>query len=150
MADPGLETFVRLGPDLAADELHALLRLRVDVFVVEQECPYPEIDGRDLLATTEHRWLAPADAPLAVAASIRLLGDDGDRRIGRVVTDGAARGRGLARQLVVSAIETFGDEPLVLDAQSHLVPYYSDMGFVVSGEEFIEDGIPHRPMRRLP
>ncbi len=150
MPDTRLETFVRRGPELTAAELHALLRLRVDVFVVEQDCPYPEIDGRDLLATTEHRWLAPSESPQEIAAAIRLLADDGDRRIGRVVTDEAARGRGLARQLVLTAIETFGDEALVLDAQSHLVAYYSDMGFVVSGEEFIEDGIPHRPMRRLP
>lgn len=150
MPDTRLETFVRRGPELTAAELHALLRLRVDVFVVEQDCPYPELDGRDLLPTTEHRWLAPADAPLEVTAAIRLLEDVGDRRIGRVVTEVDARGRGLARQLVLAAIETFGDEPLVLDAQSHLVAYYSDMGFVVSGEEFIEDGIPHRPMRRLP
>lgn len=150
MPDTRLETFVRRGPELTAAELHALLRLRVDVFVVEQDCPYPEIDGRDLLPTTEHRWFAPTGSPLEIAAAIRLLADDGDRRIGRVVTDEAARGRGLARRLVLTAIETFGDEALVLDAQSHLVPYYSDMGFVVSGEEFIEDGIPHRPMRRLP
>lgn len=139
---------VRRGSALRAAELHALLRLRVDVFVVEQACPYPEIDGRDLLDSTEHRWLAPVDDPLEVLTSIRILADGDAHRIGRVVTAPAARGGGLARVLMASAIETFGDDDLVLDAQSHLVPYYSGMGFVIDGDEFVEDGIPHRPMRR--
>ncbi len=143
-----LQRHERTGPELSAAELHALLVLRVDVFVVEQECPYPELDGRDLLATTRHHWLAPAEDPLDVRAAVRLLGDDGPLRIGRVVTAPAARGAGLSRELVLNVVETFGDEALVLDAQSHLVPYYSSMGFDIDGDEYIEDGIPHLPMRR--
>jgi len=70
------------GPDLTAAELYGLLRLRVEVFVVEQCCPYAELDGRDLESGTVRFRVGPADAPLAV---LRLLTEpDGDRRIGRV------------------------------------------------------------------
>lgn len=129
---------------LTASELHDLLRLRVDVFVVEQDCPYPELDGRDDEPGTRHIWLADADGPTAY---LRLL-DDGDvRRIGRVVTRADARGDGLAARLVDHAVAT-SEGPWVLDAQSHLAGWYEVHGFVVTGPEFVEDGIPHVPMRR--
>ena len=131
--------------ELTAAELHAFLRLRCDVFVVEQECPYPELDGRDIEPGTEHVWLADDGGILAY---LRTLAEpDGSTRIGRVVTAPSARGRGLAGRLVhhVGA-RTPGD--IVLDAQSHLVDWYRRLGYEVDGPEFVEDGIPHVPMRR--
>ncbi|CAA9422926.1 MAG: N-acetyltransferase ElaA [uncultured Quadrisphaera sp.] len=123
----------------------------MDVFVVEQACPYPELDGRDLEDATEHRWVAgPAGEP--VGAYLRVLLDPGgERRIGRVVTAPGARGRGLSGLLVAAAVADHGGPggaPLVLDAQAHLERWYARHGFAASGPAFVEDGIPHVPMRR--
>jgi ElaA protein len=135
--------------ELSSRAAYALLRLRGDVFVVEQECAYPDLDGRDLEATTEHRWLHPAGDPETVLAYLRVLADPGCLRIGRVVTAPSARGRGLAARLVGDVVATHGPgSDLVLDAQSHLADWYARRGFVRDGDDFVEDGIPHTPMRR--
>lgn len=134
------------GDRLDAATLYELLRLRCAVFVVEQACPYQELDGRDLAADTEHAWCRDAGG---VTAGVRVLTDpDGRRRIGRVVTRPDARGRGLARLLLRHALDRVGPVETVLDAQSHLRRFYEDLGYEVSGPEFVEDGIPHLPMRR--
>jgi ElaA protein len=132
--------------DLDARTAYAVWRLRQDVFVVEQACPYPDLDGRDLEPRTRHVVLTDADGTLQ--GYLRLL-DDGDvARIGRVALTAAARGRGLADQLMRAALaETTGRE-VVLDAQSPLAGWYASFGFEVSGPEFLEDGIAHVPMRR--
>jgi len=130
--------------ELSGNEVHDILRLRVDVFVVEQNCAYAEIDGRDIEASTRHVWVGGADGP---AAYVRVLDDGAARRIGRVVTHPAARGEGLAARLVDHVVGS-GEGPWVLDAQSHLEHWYVARGFVVDGAEFVEDGIPHVPMRR--
>ena len=142
----GCASWIRLDPQLA----YGILRLRCDVFVVEQACPYPDLDGRDLEATTEHRWLARAEDPQEVLAYLRVLADPAGRRIGRVVTAPAARGRGLASRLVREAVQAHGGQVLVLNAQSHVTQVYAGHGFEVAGAEFLEDGIPHVPMRRDP
>lgn len=135
--------------DLDPATLHDILRLRVDVFVVEQACPYPEIDGRDVEPATEHVWVGTVER--TVAAYLRVLAEpDGTSRVGRVVTHRSARGRGLAALLLRDAVARHGHEPLVLDAQSHLAGWYARFGFSPAGPEFIEDGIPHVPMRRGP
>ena len=131
---------------LEAATLYALLRLRVDVFVVEQRCPYPELDGRDTEPSTVHFWLAEGAAPVAY---LRLLAEpDGVARIGRVAVAKRARGAGLAGRLMAAALERVGERECVLDAQTPLVDFYSRLGFVVTGPEYLEDGIPHVPMRR--
>lgn len=133
------------GDRISARDLHDLLRLRVDVFVVEQECPYPEIDGRDLEPTTTHYWFADDAGP---TATIRTLHDDAGRRIGRVATRLDARGQKLSSLLLEDILEREGHDTTVLDAQSHLRHFYERFGYVVCGPEFIEDGIPHLPMTR--
>jgi ElaA protein len=134
------------GPELSTTALHGLLRLRVDVFVVEQQCPYAELDGRDLDPTTVHLWTGPDEAPLGYA---RLLSEaDGVRRIGRVCTAAASRGQGLATRLVAAALEEVGDATCVLSAQAHLTGLYGGLGFTVSGPGYDWDGVPHVPMRR--
>ena len=128
---------------------YALLRLRSDVFVVEQECAYPDLDGRDLEAATEHRWIHMAGDPGAVQAYLRVLEETGALRIGRVVTAADARGRGLALRLLQQVVAEHGaGRTLVLHAQSHLSAWYARHGFEVDGAEFVEDGIPHVPMTR--
>ena len=128
--------------------LYALLRLRVDVFVVEQECAYPELDGRDGEPTTEHLWIEVAGEP---AACLRTLADpDGTRRIGRVATAGAHRGKGYAAALVAEALRRLGEGPVDVEAQTYLEGWYARFGFRRTGPDFLEDGIPHLPMRRDP
>ncbi len=137
--------------DLDAATLYALVRLRVDVFVVEQECAYPELDGRDLDADTQHVWIEGPDG--VPSAYLRVLEDGEALRIGRVATAQGARGRGLAGDLMRRALELadgLGGRAVVLDAQAHLAGWYERFGFVRSGEDFVEDGIPHTPMRREP
>lgn len=132
--------------DLDVRTLHDLLRLRVDVFVVEQECPYPEIDGRDTEPATEHLWV---DADGVVAACVRTLVDgDGTRRLGRVATHRDHRGQGYAATLVEEGLRRLGDGPVEIGAQAHLEQWYARLGFRRSGEDYLEDGIPHLPMTR--
>jgi ElaA protein len=141
-----MELHVASFADLDTRTLYDLLRLRVDVFVVEQKCAYPELDGRDTEPQTRHVWLSRDGAPVAY---LRILRDPGDTaRIGRVVVTAAARGTGAAGRLMVAALEEIGDRPSVLDAQAHLVGLYERYGYAVTGPEFLEDGIPHVPMAR--
>lgn len=139
---------IAAGPELTPAQLHGLLKLRVDVFVVEQQCPYPEIDGRDLALDTTHIWWHPEGAPWP-SACLRVLVDPGGvRRIGRVCTAREARGAGLGRLLMTAALDRIGDVESVLDAQVQAQGMYARFGYVPEGEPFDEDGIPHITMRR--
>ncbi|MCI4064971.1 GNAT family N-acetyltransferase [Micromonospora sp. R77] len=143
---PLIEVHVARFAELDVRTFHDLLRLRIDVFVVEQACAYPELDGRDVEAGTRHLWLT-RDGD--VVAYLRILADpDGVARIGRVVVAAAARGAGLAGRLMTEALALVGDGTCVLEAQTHLVGFYAGHGFAVSGADYVEDGIPHTPMRR--
>ncbi len=133
--------------DLDAPTLYKILKLRVDVFVVEQSCPYPELDGRDLEPGARQLWIERSGD---VLATLRMLDDGAALRIGRVATAPAARSAGHARRLMERALELAGDRDLVLDAQSYLQAWYERFGFVRDGDEFLDDGIPHVPMRRTP
>ncbi|WIB76554.1 GNAT family N-acetyltransferase [Curtobacterium sp. MCPF17_002] len=125
--------------------LHEILRLRQDVFVVEQECAYPDIDGRDLEPGTVQFWAGQG----SVDATLRLLREpDGTERIGRVATTAASRGQGLAARLIEAAIAEARSPRIAIDAQAHLEEWYARFGFVRSGEDFVEDGILHLPMAR--
>ena len=130
--------------DLDARTAYAVWRLRQDVFVVEQECPYPDLDGRDLEPGTRHVVLVEEGRVLGYA---RVLDDGEVWRIGRVVLAAQARGRGWSDRLMRSALDACPSRPVVLDAQSPLAGWYASLGFEVDGPEFLEDGIPHTPMR---
>ncbi len=139
--------------DLGKDQLYAVLRLRSEVFVVEQKCAYQDIDGQDLAGDTHH-LMAWEDNELV--AYLRLLDPEsqgGDVVIGRVIVSQAARGTGLGHQMLEEALERIEDiwpqTPIFLSAQAHLQKYYGRYGFVVAGEEYLEDDIPHIGMRRL-
>lgn len=135
---------------LSFDELdprtgYALWRLRQQVFVVEQASPYPDLDGRDLEPATRHVLLGDG---AEVVGCLRVL-DDGDHaRIGRVAVTPAARGRGLAAELMAAALALTGDRAVRLDAQTGLRDWYAGYGFEVAGPEFVEDGVAHLPMHR--
>lgn len=127
--------------------LYRLLALRVDVFVVEQSCPYRELDGRDIEPQARLFWAEAGGRPLA---TLRLLDEaDGSARIGRVATAAAARSGGLAGQLMQRSLDHLGAaRDVVLDAQAQLADWYARFGFVRDGADFNEDGIRHVPMRR--
>ena len=130
--------------ELDAGTLHDVLRLRQDVFVLEQECLYPDLDGRDLDPGTVQVWAEDEEG--RVVATLRILADGGPVRIGRVATAMPARNRGIAAAMMAAALrETEG--PVVLHAQSHLARWYEGLGFTVMGSEYLDDGIPHVPMR---
>jgi ElaA protein len=131
--------------ELTAFELYGLCRLRVDVFVVEQECPYPELDGRDTEPGTVHLWYADDEG--TTLATIRVLENGDDRAIGRVATAVGARGRGLSAELIRRGIELCGGRTIDIGAQAYLESWYERFGFVRSGPDYLEDGIPHLPMR---
>ena len=135
------------GADISTSDLYAALALRAAVFVVEQECAYLDPDGRDLDPTTDHLWL---DQDGAMVSYVRVLREpDGTLRIGRVVTDPAHRGGHLAGRLLDAATQGV-TVAMVLNAQSHVTGVYARHGFVRDGEDFLDDGIPHTPMRRPP
>jgi ElaA protein len=143
--------------DLDARTAYDVWRLRQDVFVVEQECPYPDLDGHDVEPGTRHLTLE-VDGELA--GYLRILDDPstgsgtatgtgtGTARIGRVLLARAFRGRGLADRLMEAALEEIGDRPSRLDAQVPLAGWYASYGYLVTGPEFLDDGIPHVPMAR--
>jgi ElaA protein len=133
--------------ELTPFEVYGLCRLRVDVFVVEQECPYPELDGRDLEPATVHLWF---ERDGAVLATVRVLDDGATKAIGRVSTAVAARREGLAGRLMERGIALCGDTPVTLGAQAYLERWYERFGFRRNGPGYVEDGIPHVPMRRDP
>ena len=137
--------------ELSAAELYEILRIREAVFIVEQNCPYPEADGKDPGAV--HLYYADADG--CVKAYLRLYPkpeEPGTVQVGRVVTAADARGTGLGRKIlregIAYAVEKMGAERLYLEAQVYAIGFYEKEGFAVSSGTFLEDGIPHVEMRR--
>jgi len=134
--------FAALGPLTA----YSLWKLRQDVFVVEQDCPYPDLDGRDLAPETRHVVMEDDDG--VVLGCARVLDDGDEWRIGRVALHRTARGQGWADRIMQAALSVCPDRDVVLDAQSPLTGWYAGFGFEVCGPEFLDDGIAHLPMVR--
>ncbi|MCQ9343731.1 GNAT family N-acetyltransferase [Corynebacterium kozikiae] len=132
--------------DLSPLELHKLYKLRVDVFVAEQQCPYAEIDDHDLTAAHFMAW--GTDATLLGCA--RIFPEGEHVKLGRFVVAPAARGTGLAQELMFQALryaeEQFPGKRVLIHAQEPLERYYEQYGFTRVGEAFDEDGVPHIPM----
>jgi ElaA protein len=126
--------------------LYRILALRVDVFVVEQNCVYRELDGRDLDSDTRLVWI---ERDGQVLATLRVVHEpDGTARIGRVATAVSARGTGLAGDLMARALARTVGIDVELHAQTYLVSWYERFGFTRVGADFLDDGILHTPMRR--
>jgi ElaA protein len=133
--------------DLDAPTLYAILKLRVEVFVVEQARPYPELDGRDLFAETRHFWL---EAEGEVICTLRLMeehaGGQKTFRLGRLCTQRNVRGEGHTTRLLRAALAEVGDYPCRINAQVYLADMYAQHGFVRDGDDFLDDGVPHVAM----
>ncbi|UUY09760.1 GNAT family N-acetyltransferase [Pseudomonas sp. J452] len=144
--------FVRHHADLSTHELYALLALRAQVFVVEQNCPYLDVDGQDLLGATCHLLAWQGDVLVAYLRLLDPATQGGDVVIGRVAVAPEARGTGLGHALMERALlacaEHWPGRPIYLSAQAHLQGYYGRYGFAPVGEVYLDDGIPHIGMRR--
>ena len=137
---------------LSTAELYSLLRLRSEVFVVEQQCAYLDIDGRDSEADHLLAW----DSNGRLCGYLRVFGPDAadaSARIGRIVTSPRDRKAGLGRWLVRQALDfvaaRYGDVSIKISAQAYLERFYADFGFERSSPDYLEDGILHCDMLRL-
>lgn len=130
--------------------LYDLLALRTSVFVVEQNCPYQELDGKDPMA-----WHVMGHQTGELVATARILppGVSYDSpSIGRVVTNPSTRGQGLGVQLMEEAVarclNLFPEQAIEIGAQAHLIDFYGRFGFRSNSDTYLEDGIPHLDMIR--
>jgi ElaA protein len=135
--------------EISADELYNLLKLRINVFVVEQNCPYPECDDKDQKSI----HLFAMDNQGEVHACLRIVepGVSYDEiSIGRVANSAASRGTGLGKELMKRGLELieerFGLIPVRISAQLYLKKFYESFGFVALGDTYLEDDIPHIEM----
>ena len=133
--------------DLTLDELYDLLRLRAEVFVVEQSCAYQDLDGLDREAT---HLLGVEEGRIEACA--RWYPEADHVHLGRIATSRRLRGRGHGRRLVAEALRWIADEhpgePILIHAQTYLDDFYRGYGFEPRGEPFDMDGIPHVVMVR--
>jgi len=141
---------VRSFAELSTHELHDILRLRVDVFVVEQQCPYAEVDGQDptalhVIGTDEH-------CKIVVYGRILPALPGEVPHLGRIVIHPDQRGKGLAHELMGRMLaelrSRYGSDHSMLAAQAHLEDLYAKHGYRRVGEPYMWDGIPHVDMER--
>lgn len=136
--------------DLTVYELYALMRLRQEVFIIEQDCNYLDADNRDQLS--QHVLGKDQDGNLHAYA--RILPDgvayDGYVSIGRVINSSSVRRQGEGMKLMEYALSCthllYPEKPVKISAQSYLLKFYSKFGFKAIGEEYLEDDIPHTAM----
>ncbi len=138
--------------ELTLDELYALLRLRNEVFIVEQDCPFPDLDGKDQLC---HHLMGFSEESGTLVACTRIVppGVMYDlASIGRVATSLDVRRYGVGRELMQRSIaiveKMYGLVPIRIGAQLYLKNFYESFGFRESGESYLEDGIKHIYMIR--
>jgi ElaA protein len=135
--------------ELNTTELYEIFQMRIAVFVVEQNCPYQDADGKDALSY--HIMGFTPENQLAAYARILPAGlSFKEASIGRVITSSAARGTGSGKILMQKCLqfieETFGKRTVRIGAQSYLKSFYGNHGFVIDSAEYLEDGIPHVEM----
>ncbi len=135
--------------ELSLEEFHDIIALRIQIFIIEQNCPYQEVDGKDKLA--HHLFFKnEMDEIIAVTRILPQGISYAEVAIGRVVVHEDYRGTGLGNQLMADSMnfvkDEYGKVPVRLSAQKHLENYYGNHGFKSTGKEYLEDGIPHVEM----
>lgn len=134
--------------ELSVLELYNLMKLRVDVFVVEQNCPYEELDGLDTAQQTQHILGYNKNELVAYARCLAPnTSYENSAAIGRVLVKQSHRGKGLAQAVVSLAkdicVSHWPDNGIEISAQCYLTDFYEAQGFKIVGEQYLEDGIPH-------
>lgn len=143
-----MQVFVKTFDQLTTEELYQILRLRSAVFVVEQDCVYQDVDNKDQKAL---HVVGVKDGEIVAYTRIFKPGDYFENvSIGRVVVAQDQRKYGLGKQIMQASLnaikERFSNKPIEISAQSYLLKFYTELGFNAFGEEYLEDGIPHRRM----
>jgi ElaA protein len=141
---------IKIFDEFTISELYGILKSRIDVFVIEQNCPYPDLDDYDQKAV--HIW---AEEEGEILAYCRIF-DKGikydEASIGRVLTTQKGRGKGLGKLLIKYAVETienrYHSSAVRISAQNYLLNFYSEFGFEDTGKKYLEDDIPHTEMIR--
>lgn len=138
------------GCSLSAQQLYDILALRSAVFVVEQTCPFQDIDGQDLYASTLH-IAGYLNEKLVAYARVLHVDDSLEAvKITRVIVDNSVRGQKLGAKLMEKTMsfihDNVQDKKIKLSAQSHLIRFYEGFGFKTVSDEYLDDGIPHRDM----
>jgi ElaA protein len=135
--------------EMTALEWHRVLALRAEVFVVEQNCAYQDPDAKDVVSY--HILMESGEELVAYARLLPPGVSYPEASIGRVVSSPRVRGLGWGKALMEVAIaqtqKQFGTNEICISAQSYLLKFYQDLGFVAEGEEYLEDDIPHFKMR---
>lgn len=133
--------------DIPARQVYQMLKLRQDVFVIEQKCIYEDIDKADFYSA--HLFLQKEDSLAGYARIVPAGKKYREISIGRIVIAPAMRGKQLGSRLVRKSLEIIkdqGENRVRIEAQSHLIPFYNRLGFKTEGEEYILDGISHIEM----
>ncbi|MBK9108804.1 MAG: GNAT family N-acetyltransferase [Saprospiraceae bacterium] len=146
-----MEIIVKHFNQLKLDELYGIIQLRLEVFVLEQNCPYQDLDGKD-----PHCYHVIGKQGEQIVAGSRLvppgISYDGYSSIGRVVSHKNFRrtgaGKLIMKQSLAYSESFFPDTAVKISAQSYLIPFYESFGFECMGEEYLEDNIPHTAMIR--
>lgn len=146
-----MEIRIKTFEELTKEELYRILQLRAEVFVVEQECPYLDVDGLDQKA---HHVLGYSPENICAYTRIFRSGDYfDDPSIGRVVVSSELRGKALGKKIMEASLKYIENHlegtHTVISAQLYLTAFYKDMGFRPEGSEYLEDDIPHIRMRRV-
>ena len=135
---------------LTVKELYAIMRLRSEIFVVEQNCVFLDADDKDL--SCQHLMLYHNKVLMAYARLVPAGLSFTEPSIGRIVTSNAARGKGFGKELLQLSIENcerlYGKKPIKIGAQLYLKTFYESFGFVQTGDIYDEDGIDHIDMIR--
>ncbi len=137
--------------ELTTIQLYQLLKLRVDVFVVEQQCPYPELDNKDHQKGVYHLLGYDGDQLVACARLLPKGVSYPSVSIGRVATAADHRGGGIGHQLLEESLKScqslWPDESIEIGAQEYLAAFYTRHGFVRTSDMYLEDDIPHIDMK---
>jgi ElaA protein len=133
---------------LDCDELYKIIRERINVFIVEQECPYSECDGND--RNSYHLYARDEGKIIAYARILKPGISYKETSIGRVLVKENYRGQGLGRKLMEKSLKfvlnEMGEKKVRISAQEYLLDFYSGLGFVKESDTYLEDGIPHIEM----
>ena len=141
-------TVVKKFSELSIEELYQILRLRSEVFVVEQDCVYQDLDNKDQISV--QIFIKDKNEIVAYTRIFKSGDYYKNPSIGRVVVSKKDRGKELGKKIMISSIdyiqENLKGDKIELSAQKYLDKFYKDLGFYKIGEDYLEDGIPHQRM----